>query len=167
MISDTDIYINFIYGSSQAIKLTQTARARLQLQLSSDANSGDQQRLEVTHPDPVLSLLGHQWLFLFLLVQFQLHQHKHTFRLLTLPPNLLPGAANCTFDVSYPGPWARSTGRQKQSPEPLPPESPIYCGTEIEEGRLSMENVARIESKRVKALSAHFIDSQFNEEINR
>lgn len=30
-----------------------------------------------------------------------------------------------------------------------------------------MENVARIESKRVKALSAHFIDSQFNEEINR
>lgn len=86
---------------------------------------------------------------------------------LALQPNQLPGAANCTFEVSYPGPRTRSTGRQKQSPEPLPPESPIYCGTEIEEGRLSVENVARIESKRVKALSAHFIDSLFNEEINR
>lgn len=54
----------------------------------------------------------------------------------------------------------------EQHPEPLPPESPIYYGTEIAEGRLSVENVMRIESKRVKALSAHFIDSLFNEEIN-
>lgn len=56
---------------------------------------------------------------------------------------------------------------QEQRPEPLPPESPIYYGTEIAERRLSVENVMRIESKRVKALSAHFIDSLFNEEINR
>lgn len=57
--------------------------------------------------------------------------------------------------------------KPEQHPEPLPPESPIYYGTEIAEGRLSVENVMRIESKRVKALSAHFIDSLFNEEINR
>lgn len=53
------------------------------------------------------------------------------------------------------------------SPEPPPPASPIYGRTEIVERRLSMENVVRIESKRAKALSAHFIDSLFNEEINR
>jgi len=56
---------------------------------------------------------------------------------------------------------------QEQCPEPPPPESPIHYGTEIAEGRLSVENVMRMESKRVKALSAHLIDSLFNEEINR
>lgn len=82
-------------------------------------------------------------------------------------PNQAPCYPNGTFEVSHPKQWTRLTRSQEQCPEPLPPESPIYHGTEIAEGRLSVENVMRIESKRVKALSAHFIDSLFNEEINR
>lgn len=71
------------------------------------------------------------------------------------------------IEASYWKSWTWSMRSQKQSPEPPPPESPIYGRTERVEGRLSMENVVRIESKRAKALSAHFIDSLFNEEINR
>lgn len=71
------------------------------------------------------------------------------------------------MEVSYWKSWTWPTRSQKQSPEPPPPQSPIYGRTETAEGRLSMENVVRTESKRAKAPSAHFIDSLFNEEINR
>lgn len=50
---------------------------------------------------------------------------------------------------------------QGEHPELLPSESPIYYGTEIAEERLSVENVMRIESKRVKTPVSTFHRQSF------